>query len=88
MEKEEGKSSKRRDFLLSIEKEMQEQWEQDKVYEANAAKDFDPNNYDFEAKNNGKFFTTFPYPYMNGRLHLGHGYSMSKCEFKARFERM
>lgn len=27
MEKEEGKSSKRRDFLLQIEKEMQADWE-------------------------------------------------------------
>jgi len=25
----------------------------------------------WEEKNNGKFFTTFPYPYMNGFLHLG-----------------
>ena len=88
MEKEEGKSSKRRDFLLQIEKEMQADWEASWVYEANAPEDFDPNSYDYTAKNNGKFFTNFPYPYMNGRLHLGHGYSMSKCEFKQRFERL
>lgn len=25
-----------------------------------------------------KFFGTFPYPYMNGLLHLGHGFSLSK----------
>lgn len=24
-----------------------------------------------EEKNKGKYFTTFPYPYMNGYLHLG-----------------
>jgi leucyl-tRNA synthetase len=24
-----------------------------------------------EEKNKGKYFTTFPYPYMNGFLHLG-----------------
>jgi len=31
---------------------------------------------------------TFPYPYMNGKLHLGHGFSSSKNEFAARFRRL
>lgn len=35
-----------------------------------------------------KYFVTFPYPYMNGRLHLGHTYSLSKCEFAVGFQRM
>ena len=32
--------------------------------------------------------TTFPYPYMNGRLHLGHAFSLTKAEFSARFHRL
>ena len=34
-----------------------------------------------------KYFVTFPYPYMNGRLHLGHVYTMTKCDFDARFKK-
>ena len=35
-----------------------------------------------------KFMATFPYPYMNGRLHLGHAFSLSKVEFAVGFQRM
>jgi len=31
---------------------------------------------------------TFPYPYMNGRLHLGHAFSMSKSEIQARYKKL
>jgi len=30
---------------------------------------------------------TFPFPYMNGYLHLGHAFSLSKCEFQARYQK-
>lgn len=32
-----------------------------------------------------KFFVTFPYPYMNGKLHLGHGYTIMNAELSARY---
>jgi len=35
-----------------------------------------------------KYFITFPYPYMNGRLHIGHLYSMTKAEIYARFKKL
>jgi leucyl-tRNA synthetase len=55
------------------------------MWSTEAKKDWDTT--DLETKNKSKYFTTFPYPYMNGQLHLGHAYSMSKAEFQVRFQR-
>ena len=35
-----------------------------------------------------KFFLTFPFPYMNGSLHLGHGYTATRLDVIARYKRM
>ena len=35
-----------------------------------------------------KFFGNFPYPYMNGLLHLGHAFSLSKLEFASAYHRL
>ncbi|KAJ7944734.1 Leucine--tRNA ligase, cytoplasmic [Quillaja saponaria] len=35
-----------------------------------------------------KFFGNFPFPYMNGYLHLGHAFSLSKLEFAAAYHRL
>ena len=31
---------------------------------------------------------TFPFPYMNGKLHLGHTFTLSKCEFAVGYQRL
>lgn len=36
---------------------------------------------------NEKFMVTFPYPYTNGLLHLGHGYTVLRADFVARHKR-
>lgn len=77
----ERKGTAKVDFLKKIEKEIQQKWDAEKVYEVNAS-----NSEKQTSK--GKYFVTFPYPYMNGRLHLGHTFSLSKCEFAVGYQRL
>ncbi|XP_036281206.1 leucine--tRNA ligase, cytoplasmic [Pipistrellus kuhlii] len=77
----ERKGTAKVDFLKKIEKEIQQKWDTEKVYEVNAS-----NSEKQTSK--GKYFVTFPYPYMNGRLHLGHTFSLSKCEFAVGYQRL
>lgn len=51
-------------------------WEEAKIFEANPD------------KRRIKIFVTFPYPYMNGPLHVGHGFSASRVDVYARYKRM
>ena len=67
----------RRDLLLDIEADMQKLWEKERAYEVDAPED-----------SPDKYFVTFPFPYMNGKLHLGHAFSITKAEFAARFARL
>uniref|UniRef100_A0A8D8W9F9 leucine--tRNA ligase n=1 Tax=Cacopsylla melanoneura TaxID=428564 RepID=A0A8D8W9F9_9HEMI len=69
------------EYLQKIEKEVQEEWDKEKIYEENVGDAV-------RSSPDEKFFTTFPFPYMNGRLHLGHTFSLSKCEFSVRFNRL
>ena len=39
-------------------------------------------------KTKPKFFACFPYPYMNGKLHLGHAYTMLKVDYECRFKKI
>jgi leucyl-tRNA synthetase len=35
-----------------------------------------------------KFFCTFPFPYSNGLMHLGHAYTVSKADFMTRYHKL
>lgn len=59
----------------------QKKWEELKVFEVDAPKGGEP-------VPEGKFFGNFPYPYMNGVLHLGHAFSISKLEFACAYHRL
>jgi leucyl-tRNA synthetase len=60
----------------SIEEKWRRKWEEAHLFEA----DPDPNRK--------KCFVTFPYPYMNGPLHIGHGFTATRVDIYARFMRM
>lgn len=68
------------EYLQRIEQEVQQRWERERLHEVDAPEE--PKKSQDE-----KFFVTFPYPYMNGRLHLGHTFSLSKAEFAIRYQR-
>lgn len=59
-----------------IEAKWQAKWEEAHIFEA----DPDPTRK--------KIMVTFPYPYMNGPLHVGHTFTASRVDAYARFKRM
>ncbi len=59
-----------------IEERWQRAWEEARLFEA----DPDPKRK--------KFFVTFPFPYMNGPLHVGHAFTATRVDVYARFKRM
>jgi len=71
-----GKGTAKRDALRANEREIQQLWEKERAFEA------DPEDSDKES-----FMVTFPYPYSNGHLHIGHAFSLTKAIFRAQFER-
>jgi leucyl-tRNA synthetase family protein len=71
-------STRKLDELRSLEASCQSFWERERLHETDA---------DADADQKQKFMTTFPYPYMNGRLHVGHTFTLSKCDFAAGYQR-
>ncbi len=61
--------------LFSLEKKWQKRWEEEKLFES------DPDKRE-------KIFATFPYPYLNGPLHLGHAFTSARVDVYSRYHRM
>lgn len=66
----------RRDHLIAIELKVLQQWEDANVFESEP----DPSKK--------KFMVTFPVPYMNGFMHVGHLFTLTKVEFASRYHRL
>ncbi|CAI2172928.1 4836_t:CDS:10 [Funneliformis geosporum] len=85
---EEPKKTVKRDALKSIEQKIQQSWEHERVFEVNAPTLQEISDDTFLHEKFPKYMGTFPYPYMNGRLHLGHFFTITKVEFATGYERM
>ena len=58
------------EFLKELERKCQREWDEGRVFEEDAPqKAADPAS---------KFMVTFPFPYMNGLLHLGHTFTITR----------
>ncbi|KAI3404824.2 CDC60 [Candida oxycetoniae] len=80
----------RRDALIEIEKKYQKEWAEAKYFEIDAPtyEECPTKDIDEVKEKYPKFFATMAYPYMNGVLHAGHAFTLSKVEFATGFERM
>mmetsp|Transcript_6261 Transcript_6261/g.10190 ORF Transcript_6261/g.10190 Transcript_6261/m.10190 type:complete len:204 (+) Transcript_6261:91-702(+) len=87
MEDNQPKSRVRYDRLREIEVAMQEHWAANPTDFTHVDAPETYHDMTIQEKNDSKFMVTFPFPYMNGYLHLGHAFSMSKAEFAARYQR-
>ena len=84
--------TEKRDSLIAIEKRYQKRWQESGVFNATAPSitEIPPGSTPAAEirKRHPKYFGTFAYPYMNGTLHAGHSFTVSKLEFTAGFARM
>ena len=81
----------KRDYLRTHERHIQQLWMEHKVFESNAPSNTVTTGSSTSSTNDDtspSFFVTFPYPYMNGVLHIGHAFSFSKALFRSLYEQL
>jgi leucyl-tRNA synthetase len=80
----------KRDYLKGLEKKYQDRWQSEKTFQVNAPAPEELAGLSQEEVREKfpKWFGNFPFPYMNGSLHLGHAFTISKIEFAAGYQRM
>ncbi|KAF2789122.1 leucyl-tRNA synthetase [Melanomma pulvis-pyrius CBS 109.77] len=84
--------TEKRDALIRIEKQYQAKWKADRLFEVDAPTldEIPRGSIETAAMHelHPKFFGTMAYPYLNGTMHAGHGFTASKAEFATGFARM
>ncbi|KAI9493444.1 leucyl-tRNA synthetase [Zychaea mexicana] len=78
----------KRDALRALEGKARHLWNETKTFEIDAPTIEEHANSADLHQVYPKYMGCMPYPYMNGRLHLGHAFTFSKVEFAVAYERM
>ncbi|KAL9126788.1 MAG: hypothetical protein Q9217_004215 [Psora testacea] len=81
-------NTEKRDTLIAIEKKYQKAWQDAGVFNATPPTTNAGMAPSEIRKKHPKYFAAFAYPYMNGTLHAGHSFTVSKVEFASGFARM
>ena len=74
--------------MVDLEKKYQKEWEEARYFETDAPLDETTLTPEELQAKYPKWMGNFAYPYMNGSLHLGHAFTVSKVEFNAGFQRL
>ena len=78
--------------MIAVEKKYQKIWAETKIFEQNAPTTTEVPFHSIPPaelrEKQPKWFGTMAYPYMNGTLHAGHSFTVSKVEFTAGYSRM
>ena len=80
----------KRDHLTALEKKYQQKWREERIFVVNAPTEEETKGLSAAEirEKFPKWFGNFPFPYMNGSLHLGHAFTISKIEFAAGYQRL
>ncbi|KAI4149308.1 MAG: hypothetical protein LQ340_004705, partial [Diploschistes diacapsis] len=83
-------NTEKRDVLIKLEEKYQRKWQDSKVFEFDAPtlSEMPGATQQEMHKKHPKAYVNFAFPYMNGSLHVGHTFTVSKAEFTAGFNRM
>ncbi|KAI7892102.1 leucyl-tRNA synthetase [Mucor mucedo] len=84
----EAPKTAKRDALRALEGQARTLWDNEKAFEVNAPTVEEHPNLEDLHQTYPKHMACMPFPYMNGRMHLGHAFTFSKVDFCTGYERM